>query len=100
MHGVGDGAAGERDLWLVSAGLRVRQPGQQLAGDRGRERVGGLVHLDPGRAFGRRHSDLLLVSVLRDGGVDVVLVEAAQLLGEQLVHVSAAQGDRAVGVAW
>ena len=97
VDGLGDGAAGERDLRLVPAGLGVRQPGQQLAGDRGRERVRGLVHLDPGRAAGRGHSDLLLVSVLRHGGVDVVLVEAAQLLGEQLVHLAAAQGDRPVG---
>jgi hypothetical protein len=64
VDGVGDAAAGERDLRLVAAALGLGQPGEQLAGDGRRERVGRLVHLDAGRDVVRAHSALLLVSVL------------------------------------
>ena len=47
MHRLGDAAAGERDLRLVAGGLRVGQPAEQLAGDRGGHRRAVVVDLDP-----------------------------------------------------
>ena len=63
----------------------------------GGERGGVLVDLDP-----RRRSSAGLPQLdqpARGGGVHVVLVEPAQLLGEQLGQLAALQRDRPVGLA-
>ena len=47
VDGVGDRAAGERELGYAAVRLGVDDPGQQLAGDGDGERVLVLVDLDP-----------------------------------------------------
>ena len=54
------------------------------AGDRGGEVGGRLVDLDAGRGAARHREAAAGVSLRAVRGVDVVLVEPAQLLGEQL----------------
>ena len=97
---VGDGAAGERDLRA-----RRRPPGRRRAGRAARRRPrsasasASAQHLDRGRASWRSLRRELRPACLRRRGVHVVLVEPAQLLGEQLGQVAALERDRPVGLA-